>query len=698
MKVRTITLITALTALVAVAVTAGGANAAANQATPATAPVRATVSYYEFDTLSQAVASGKLDREVLETLRTKGIVDALVTVRYTSPFSGPGPKSFRARAALLEQTLAAKESVAIGAADDEDVEVLRAYDNLPTTFVRFESAEAILDVLNAPDVQFIRANTPVSLSTEQSLNVIRQPQAVAAGRTGSGTYVAVLDTGTDYTRQPFGCTAPGVPVGCKVAGAYETDGDTETSLDEGSFHGTNVAGIVSLVAPGTKIFTYDVFRWSAAANDLRSWPANQLTAINHVVDLKRAGYNVVAINMSLGGDWSTTACNAGINLGLARDWGILPVIAAGNDAQTSTGFRNGIASPACDSNALSVGAVYDSNIGYASWEHCTDVTTAQDQITCFSQTGPNLDILAPGSEITAAGITQSGTSQATPHVAGAVAVLAAAKFGNRLYYRADAQLIENALVNSGPSIYDARIGRPFRRLDLPAAISTLLADGGGGGGDTTAPVVTAPVENFDGPISSSGATVKVSWSATDASGVNEYALYTRTNGGTWVKQSIAPTATSARFVLAFGSRFEFAVQAKDTAGNWSTHAYSSSLTPRVSDDVSWGNFTGWSRYSSPDSYGGTGITGSAAGTSLTHTFLGRDVAFIAPLHAAGGRAHVYCDGAFSGTVDLYSSVTKWRETAYWCRFATAGQQTMKVVVEGTGGRPRVDVDAFAVLQ
>jgi len=562
--------------------------------------------------------------------------------------------------------------------------------------VRFESDEALLGVLNAPDVANIRANTPVPVATQQSLNVVRQPQAAAAGYTGAGTYVAVLDTGVDYTRAPFGCTAAATPSTCRVALSREQDTDPETYLDEDG-HGTNVAGIVASVAPGTKVLAYDVFDYVAATQDVRSYPANQLAAVQHVIDLKKAGWNVVALNLSLGGGWYTSSCNAGLNFSLARDYGILPVVAAGNDAVTNGAFRPGIAAPACDTNAISVGAVYDANIGSREWRNCTDSTTAQDKITCFSQTGSNLSLLAPGALVTAAGITQGGTSQAAPHVAGAVAVLASAKYGSRLYYRAEAAQIESALRNSGPSIYDSRSQRSFPRLDVYSAVTTLVG-GGGGTTDKTPPVVSTPLEQFDGPISTSGPIVKLSWSASDSSGISEYAVYSRANGGQWVKETAIPaTATSWRFVLAFGTRFEFAVQARDGAGNWSTHAYTPSLTPGYSDDRTW-QVSGWSRYAWADAFGGTAISSSQAGTSITHTFTGRDVALIAPLFSTGGRGHVYCDGAFTGTVDLYSAALRPRETAYWCRFPQAGQHTMKIVVEGTTGRPRFDVDAFAVLQ
>jgi hypothetical protein len=116
---------------------------------------------------------------------------------------------------------------------------------------------------------------------------------------------------------------------------------------------------------------------------------------------------------------------------------------------------------------VSVGAVYDGNNGGLNWGDCTDATTTADQIPCFSQSASIMTVLAPGSLITAAGITQEGTSQASPHVAGAVAVLAAA---------APAQTVDaitSAIANSGPSILDSRNGVTKHRFDLPDAVAAI---------------------------------------------------------------------------------------------------------------------------------------------------------------------------------------------------------------------------------
>jgi subtilisin family serine protease len=81
-----------------------------------------------------------------------------------------------------------------------------------------------------------------------------------------------------------------------------------------------------------------------------------------------------------------------------------------------------------------------------------DSRTAANRIACFSQSSAYLALLAPGAVITAAGLSMTGTSQAAPHVAGAVAVLAA-----RCPTAPIAQL-ETVLTGSGPSILDARNG------------------------------------------------------------------------------------------------------------------------------------------------------------------------------------------------------------------------------------------------
>ena len=156
------------------------------------------------------------------------------------------------------------------------------------------------------------------------------------------------------------------------------------------------------------------------------------------------------------GSWATTPFQN------ARQAGIVPVVASGNN-----GYVNGVSNPACAPGAVRVGAVYDANVGAKAWGACTDSVTAADRVICFSNSANILTLLAPGSTITAAGISQSGTSQATPHVAGAVGVLRAA---NAFPGDSVDQTISR-MRNTGAPVTDPRNGRVTPRLNLGLAVT-----------------------------------------------------------------------------------------------------------------------------------------------------------------------------------------------------------------------------------
>ena len=432
-------------------------------------PAAGAVSAGRFSSVGDAVAGGVVDPKVAHGLEAHGSVDALVTLSYegvlaqaTNAAGGMrSPERAGAVLAITRPAYAAEKRAAL--AGVAGVRVLRDYGALPVSFVRITSEEALLAVANSPDTLHVQPNLKAELQLAESLPLIDQPAAQAAGYTGAGTAVAVLDTGVDYTRAAFGsCSSPGGA--CKVAYAHDFATD-DGSLDDNG-HGTNVSGIVLGVAPGTKILGLDVFSGAVA------WSTDTIAAINWAVSTQ-ATYNTRAMNLSIGdGSFNTTECSgsyAAAPFANARAVGILPVVAAGNDAMSAGFFKNGVSNPACAPGAVRVGAVYDSNMGPLSWLSCPGPeATAADKITCFSQGGPLLTLLAPGALITAAGLTQGGTSQATPHVAGAAAVLAAASPGATLTQ------IKNALTSTGPSITDSRTGLAHRRLDLWEAVQALV--------------------------------------------------------------------------------------------------------------------------------------------------------------------------------------------------------------------------------
>jgi hypothetical protein len=340
------------------------------------------------------------------------------------------------------------------------IHIEQDFEHLPITAIRADDAASLRELLEDGRVAGIFEEHFYHPSDAASFRLVRQPSAVADGKDGRGTAVAVLDTGTDYRRADLGsCTAPGVPSStCRVAASLDMATE-DGAVDTGSFHGTNVASIVAGFAPSTKIIGLDVFTGATASS------VDILKGINWVI-ANRATYNIVAMNMSFGGGAFTAPCSNtsdALAVASARAAGVLSAVASGNNAYT-----NAMASPACSPAAVSVGAVYsaDSFLTYT-WggRACTDRGTATGAITCFSNATSFLTVLAPGAFITAGGLTMGGTSQASPHVAGALAILRGAFPSESL----DATVTR--LTATGKTTLDKRNGLSFPLMDIGAAAS-----------------------------------------------------------------------------------------------------------------------------------------------------------------------------------------------------------------------------------
>lgn len=330
-----------------------------------------------------------------------------------------------------------------------EVAQIKDYKYLPMALRRFRSAAAAQAYAALPGVKAMFENEQLHLVLAQSLPLVGQPAVAGAGETGSGATVAVIDNGINYTRPEFGsCTAPGVPASCRVVASVEMGtGSSDNN------HGTNVSAIVLGVAPGARIAMLNAFSGTSA------YFSDVIDGINWAI-ANQAAYNIVAINMSLGdGKKYTAFCSGGNAFSTpvtnARNVGITVVAASGNE-----GFTDGIAKPACTPGVVSVGAVYDANVGGLNWGLCTDSTTVADNVACFSNSASFLTLLAPGALIVAGGFTMGGTSQASPHVAGAVAVLRATF--------PDETLNQTLMrfTSKGKPVTDPRNGIIFPRLNL----------------------------------------------------------------------------------------------------------------------------------------------------------------------------------------------------------------------------------------
>lgn len=301
-----------------------------------------------------------------------------------------------------------------------DIHLIQDYKHLPLAFARIKNKSALERLVNRSEVKSLSLNSRFYPHLSESLPFINHADMCACDYGGRDAVVAVLDTGVEYTRPAFGsCSNPG-DSGCKVILAPEIAPQDDELDASPVHHGTNVAGIVVGIAPDSRIAAVDVFDGDVA------WSTDILAGINWVIDQKTDhGVNMVAINLSLGGPENLPGICISSSFRTAiqdaRSEGIMTVASSGND-----GWTDEISFPACIPEVVSVGAVYDSNIGGVTYSTCTDVTSAPDQVTCFSNSSSELTLLAPGAQITAAGLTLFGTSQAAPHVSGALAILRSA--------------------------------------------------------------------------------------------------------------------------------------------------------------------------------------------------------------------------------------------------------------------------------
>lgn len=267
---------------------------------------------------------------------------------------------------------------------------------------------------------------------------------------GSGTSVYIVDTGINMTHAEFG--------GRAVTGMdFVTSGGTATDCHG---HGTHVAGTVGGatygVAKGVRLVAVRVLDCSGNGSG-----SNVIAALDWVAQQKQANPGTPAvINMSLGGD-AAAVLDAAVERTVAA--GVTVVVAAGNSSTDAC-----TASPARAPNAITVGA-----------------TDASDTYAGFSNYGACVDLAAPGVGIisayigsTTAAATMSGTSMATPHVAGAAALYLAAN-PTATPAQVTAALTTHAV---GGPLQGLRANTPARLLDVaflggdrPAAPGPLLS-------------------------------------------------------------------------------------------------------------------------------------------------------------------------------------------------------------------------------
>lgn len=221
--------------------------------------------------------------------------------------------------------------------------------------------------------------------------------------------------------------------------------------------------------------------------------------------------------------------------------------------------------------------------------------------------------------------------------------------------------------------------------------------------DRTAPVTTKPRAQLRTGARLAWATVpvRIALGASDAgSGVVSYDVARSVDGGAWATVASATTATSLDTTLASGHTYRFRVRSRDVAGNVSAWVEGSLLKPGLVQEGSTAiTYRGTWYVGKASTYSGGAVRYTRSSTaSATYTVTGRGVALVTTTGPGRGVVKVYVDGAYVATVDLYAPTARYRVLAFSQMFSSYGTHTIKLVGLGTSGRPRVDLDAFAVIR
>jgi subtilisin family serine protease len=436
------------------------------------------LAFKGLDSTKSGYALPAVDHKVLETLEAKGQARVLITLH--------DPVTIRTPAAARALAISQVQASVLARLSVRDFKPIRRYTHIPGLAGMI--TQRTLDILQAhPEVASIQIDEPSVGHLRESVPALGTNTVHATyNLTGLGVTAAILDTGIDTNHPDLSDDI--VAQHCFTQADCPPDNTDEgTSAEDENGHGTNVAGVITSkgivspvgFAPNTKIVAVRVLD-ANSTGFVSDWLAGLDWVRANLSTLK-----VKVINMSLG-TFTLYQGSCDLQQPLVAN-AISQLVSSGVGIFASTGNQGSatsMASPACNTGVIAVGATYDSNLSRepdigtynnlfgGGWPTCSDTATNLRTVTCFTNSNAVMDIVAPGARITATGIgggtsTYIGTSQAAPTAAGIAALMLEA---NSSLTPAD---IETQLKITGAIITDPKNGLQFPVINALSAVNAM---------------------------------------------------------------------------------------------------------------------------------------------------------------------------------------------------------------------------------
>jgi len=461
----------------------------------------------------------------MSRLRFGGVVAAalmvLISVWATPVAQASSPTA--SYIVVLEAGTDAPDDVARAASVRFGGRVGFVYEHALRGFSMTMSPRAAAALARTPGIAYVQPDNDVSINAQQTPTGIERIFADDNAQIGVDGIdervdvdVAVIDTGVDFEHPDLNVVGG---VTCAESGGgppWARSASCTSGGDDDHYHGTHVAGTIGAldngqgvvgVAPGARIWAVKVLSSSGSGSE---------SMVVAGIDWVAANADTIEVaNMSLGGSGYSQAEYEAIQG--AVDAGVAFAVAAGNSNANANDY-----SPAAFNNVLTVSALadFDGSAGGTGSPTCR--SDVDDTLADFSNWGSAVDIAAPGVCIRSTYPiergsygTISGTSMASPHVAGALALLASV---NNPANANDVSNLYEAVVAAGNLdwIDDSGDGVKERLLDVSnsSLFAPVFSGGGGDPIDTTPPEV-AITNPSEGATVSEGTAIVFDGSASD---------------------------------------------------------------------------------------------------------------------------------------------------------------------------------------